>query len=380
VSRRGRSTAAEPAAHIDGAAADTEAALDRAAGLLTAARRVLVSGLTDATLDGVQAACDLAESLGAAIDAGAADVASPAGPIVARTGSVTADFDELRDRADLVVCWFCDPDACQPGFREAYLSPSLADGRPRTSIAVGPETVAGGRHLRLPTEAAVDAARLLQAVLLGHEPPPDNPSAARLVDACRDLAVAIHAADCVGVIASGDDAALGLDAWAVNLLVRSVAHQKPAFIAPLVAASAAALDNAAGAAAVLTWRYAAAGAIARADRRGGHFRPAECSTAALVARGEIDAVLAVGRLSPEIETAIAARAADLAVIRIDDRPAEPPGCAGPCVHLRSSQPAGTALRGDGREVTIGDRSGDCDDSMISLLKRLRERLVRGAAS
>jgi formylmethanofuran dehydrogenase subunit B len=379
VSRRGRSTAAEPAAHIDGAAADTEAALDRAASLLTAARRVLVSGLTDATLDGVQAACDLAESLGAAIDAGAADVESPAGPIVARTGSVTADFEELRDRADLVVCWFCDPDACQPGFREAYLSPTLADGRPRTSIAVGPEVVAGGRHLRLPA-AAVDAARLLQAILLGHELPPDNPSASELADACRDLAVAIRAADCVGVIASGDADPLGLDAWAVNLLIRSVAHQKPAFVVPLVAASAATLGNAAGAAAVLSWRYGAAGAIARADRSGGDLRPAECSSVALIARGEVDAVLAVGRLSPEIETAIAAQGADLAVIRIDDRPAEPPGSAGPCVHLRSCQPAGTILRADGREVAIGDPVGARDDSMTALLDRLGERLVRGAAS
>jgi formylmethanofuran dehydrogenase subunit B len=380
VSRRGRSTAAESAACIDGADAGTEIALDRAALLLAAARRVLVTGLADATLESVQAACDLAESLGAAIDAGAVDLASPLGPIVARAGSITADFEELRDRADLVLCWFCDPDALQPGFTTEFISPLLADGGPRRVIAVGPDPVAGGRHLPLPAESAVDGARLLHAILLGHELPPANATAAPVADCCRELAVAIADAGCVGVIVSRDADPLGLTAWAVHLLVRDINHRTPAFVVPPAAPPAGTLGNAAGAAAVLTWRYGAAGAIARADRSGGDFRPAECSGAALLASGEVDAVLAVGRLPPEIEAAIAARSADLAVIRIDDRRDELPGCAGPCVHLRSSPPAGMVLRADGREISIGDPTAARDDSMTTLLTVLHRRLMSGAAS
>lgn len=380
MSRRGRSTAAEPAAAIDRAAAGIEAALDRAAGLLAAARRVLVTGLADATLEGVQAACDLAETLGAAVDAGAADVASPIGPLAARAGSITADFEELRDRADLVLCWFSEPDASQPGFTNGFLAPPLAGGGPRRVIAVGPQTVAGGRHVRLSAESAVDAARLLEAILLGHEPPPGNATAAALADACRDLASAIADADCVGMITCLAADPLGLAAWAVNRLVHAINHRQPAFVVPLPAPPAEAIGNAAGAAAVLTWRYGAAGAIARADRDGADFRPAECSGAALVAAGEVDAVLAVGRLPPEIEEAIASRAADLAVIRIDDRPDEPPGCAGPCVHLRAGPPAGTLLRTDGREVSVGDPGAPRESSLAALLTALRERLLPGAAS
>ena len=380
MSRRGRSTATAPAARIDGIAVDLDAGLDRAAGLLAAARRVLVTGLVDATLESVQAACDLAESLGAAIDAGAADLASPAGPIVARAGSITADFEELRDRADLVLLWFCDPEAAQPGFREACLAPPLAAGGRRRVIAVGPDPVAGARHLRLPAAAAVDAARILEAILLGHRVPAENATAAGLAEACGSLVAAIRDAECVGVVADRSDDSLGLAAWAVNLLVQVINHRTPAFVVPLAAPPAGGLDNAAGAAPVLTWRYAAAGAIARADRDGGDFRPAECSAAAIIASGEVDAVLAVGRLPPEIEAAIAARAADLAVIRIDDREDEPPGCAGPCLHLRSGPPAGAILRADGREITVGDHAAAGADSMPRLLTAIRERLASGAAS
>lgn len=353
--------------------------LDRAAKLVRNARRVLVTGLADATLEDARAACDLAETLGAAIDAAAADAASPAGPLVARTGSITADFEELRDRARLVICWFCDPEACQPGFDAAFLAPLPTDGGPRRVIAVGPEPVAGGLHLRLAAGSAVDAARLLHAILLGREAAPDNQTAVHLADTCRELAAAIQEAGCVGfVTASGTDP-LGLTSWAVNLLVRAINRERPAFAVPLPPAAAGTLGNAAGAAALLTWRYGAAGAIARADRLGGEFRPAECSTAALIARGEVDAVVAVGRLPADAETAIAARAADLAVVRIDDRPDEPPGCAGPCVHLRCSPPAGTVLRADGRELSVGEPEAARDDSPAALLIALRERLVPGAA-
>lgn len=318
MSRRGRSTAAEPAARSEGATAGNDAALDRAADLLVSARRVLVTGLADATLEAAQAACDLAEALGAAIDVGAADVASPAGPLVARTGSITADIGELRDRADLVILWFCDPAACPPEVTAAILAP-LPNGGRRRVVAVGPQPITGGRHLRFPGGSATDAARLLHAILLGHGMPAHHETAAALSDACRELAMAIREAACIGFVSGRDADPLGLTNWAVNLLVRTINHLQPAFVVPLADVPGGRPDGAAGAEALLTWRYGAAGAIARADRLGGDFRPAECSTAALIARGEVDAVVVVGRLPPDAEEAIAARAADLAVVRIDDR-------------------------------------------------------------
>lgn len=373
MSGRGHFTASERAACIDGLPADTEAAIERAAALLIAARRVLVTGLADATLEEVQAACDLAELIGGAIDAGALDAASPAGPLLARGGGITADVEELRDRADLVIWWCCGPDAGPTGFQAAWLDPPLADGSRRQVIAVGAEPVPGGRQVSIPATAAVDAARLLQALLLRHRPPA---TATPLAAPCGDLAAAVREARCVAILTCREADPLGLIGWAVNLLVQTISHERPAFVIPLARPVAGGLDNAAGAAAVLAWRYGAAGAIARADRLGGDFRPAECSATALIDRGEVDAVVAVGRLSPAAEAAIAGRAADLAVVRIDDRGAELPGCAGPCVHLRATRAAGTILRADGRELTVGDPAAGDGPPSVALLAALRERLTR----
>jgi len=376
VSRRDRSSAAAPAACIDGAAVGSAAALDRATALLASARRLLVTGLADATLEAIQAACDLAEAAGGAIDAAAAEVASPAAPLVARSGSITADVGELRDRADLVLLWQAAPDALEPGFAADVLAAPLADGSRREVIVVGPEALAGSRHLPLPGEAAVDAARLLHAMLLGHPLPAGNPAADVVAEACRELEAAIRVAGCVGIVSWPTADPLGLSHWAVSLLVRAINHERPAFSVPLAPSPAGRLANAAGAAAVLTWRYGASGAIARADRLGGDFRPAECSAATMIDRGEVDVVLAVGRLPPEVEAAIASRSADLAVIRVDDRSDEPPGCAGPCVHIRCGPSAGTILRTDGREQAVGADEAAGGASMTAVLESLRGRLDR----
>lgn len=310
------SRAPQPAAQIrirGSAAADVA----RAAAALRAARRVLVTGLLDVSAAVLTAACDLAEVLGAALDTGTADLASPLGPVVARAGGITADAEELRDRADLVVTWFCDPEASSPGFRKAFLAPPLA-GQPRQVLAVGPEPVAAaGRHLPLPRESAVDLARLLHAVLLGHEPPRENAAAAGLGGACHELVAAIRAATCVGVVTARSADPLGLATWATRLLVRAIAHGRPAFEVPLDE-PAWGRGGGPGAADVLTWRYGASGGIARADRLGASFRPAECTSETLIVRGEVDVVLAVGHLPAAVEAAIASRAVQLVVVRIDD--------------------------------------------------------------
>jgi len=338
VSRR-RTTPGRQAPPVDTAPRD-EPPPHAAARLLRAGRRVLVTGLADATFEAIGLACDVAEALGAAIDAGSADLASPLGPVVARAGGISADPDELSDRADLVIAWFCSPASARaaadrPILGAEWLEPPLPDGSPRRLIAVGPDPGGlTGRHLLLPAEAALGAARLLNALLVGHEVPPEHASAAALAEACGELAAAIGTAACVGLITNwgSESDPLGLADWAARLLVRQIAHERPAF---MVALPSAAAGRPADAAAVLTWRYGAAGAIARADRWGGDFRPAECSAAALIARGEVDRVLAVGRLSAEVEAAIASRSADLAVVRIDGRRTPPDWLAALLAALRS---------------------------------------------
>ena len=283
---------------------------DRDAETLCAARRVLVAGRGACAAATAIAACDLAEDLGAAVDFGGADTAQASGPTIARIGAVTADPLELRDRADLVIVWFCDPSVEAPGFPRHVMTPATAAGRPRLSIAVGPREVATSaatdRHLPLSAEFAVDLARLLHATVAGH-PLPEPPQA--LMAAREAVVAAIASAECVAFVTSHRDT-VGLVPWSLVGLVRAVAEHRPAFEVPL--------EPAATAATVCTWRYGAPGAIASADRSGAAFRPAECDAVRLVARGETDCVVAVGRLPEALETAVVARGDAVAVIRIPE--------------------------------------------------------------
>lgn len=286
-------------------------AAEAAVRLLTTARRVLVTGFGGMTVDGVVAACDLAELVGAAVDAGDPEAARPAGPTIARIGEVTADPEELRDRADLVVFWFCDPDAARPGFIERFVSPPAATPRPRRTLAVGPAAVlpVGPRHGHLPLEvaAAVDAARCVQLLVSQPEAAPADPTLAAAVEPLRQ---AIATADCVGFVTDDGADRVGLGPWSLVHLVRAVAHRTPAF-------EVSVRPRATTFAQTCTWRYGAAGAIARADRSGGEFLPAEAAAVPLIERGEVDGVLVVGGLAPAVERALAARRDGPTIVRLE---------------------------------------------------------------
>jgi len=266
---------------------------DRVVAHLLDARRVLLTGLLGASVEAASAACDLAEALDAAVDFGAADVDRPAGPTIARAGAVTADAEEMGDRADLVILWGCDPAATHP---------AVAALLPKRAVV-----------LRMPPDptASVDAARLLQHLVRGGSPPA---ACGPLIEACETTRTAIEKAACVAIVTDDSADPLGLEAWAITHLVREIAHVKPAFEIPLRAA-----DHAA-AASVCTWRYGAPGAIARTDRDGGRFLAGEASARRLVERGEVDCVVAVGRLAEAVEHAVTRRGDGLTVIRIAAEP------------------------------------------------------------
>ena len=280
---------------------------------LLASRRVLVTGLQGVSADVVVAACDLAEAIGAAIDAGDAEVARPAGPTIARVGEVTADREELRDRADLVIFWFCDPRAADATLSERFVAPSPAPPLERRVLAVGLHAVAGAdRHVPVPREAAADAARVVQHLLLyGRNAADGEPLAAQ----SATIADAIDRATCVAIVTDHSADPLGLESWSVVHLVRTIANRKSAFEIPLTGSEAKL------AASILTWRYGAAGAIAKADRAGGRFLPGEAAAVRLIERGEVDCVVVVGGLVPTVAAALRTQATTVTMITLDD--AEP---------------------------------------------------------
>ena len=290
----------------------TGADLDHAASTIAAARRVLVTGLVGAAVADAVAACDLAEALAAAFDPGAPETARVTGPTVARIGGVTAVPAELRDRADLVVFWFCDPRRADATFLDRFVAPALPGPRGRRTIAVGPHDVAGDgaahRHVALPGEAAIDAARLVEAAATGIDLETlaaDGP----LRSAADAVAAAVAAASCVAVVTDWAADPTGLGPWSTASLVRRLAGRRPAFEVPLGERDDAAV-------AVGTWRYGAAGAIEVADRAGGRFLPAEGDAVRLVDRREVDCVVVVGTPTPEVNAALARAGDAIAVVRL----------------------------------------------------------------
>jgi formylmethanofuran dehydrogenase subunit B len=277
---------------------------------LAASRRVIVTGLQGVSADVVVAACNLAEAIGAAIDAGDAEMARPAGPTIARAGEVTADREELRDRADLVIFWFCDPQAVDVTFIEQFVTPPPTPPLARRTLAVGLTAVAHADvHVSLPRDAAVDAARGVQHLLHHGMSAADGEP---LLTQCAIIAEAIDQATCVAIVTVHAADPLGLEPWSVVHLVRTIAHHKPAFEIPLAGGESKPTAD------VLTWRYGAAGAIAKADRAGGRFLPGEAAALRLIERGEVDCVVVVGGLATPVGEVLKTQASTVSVITIDD--------------------------------------------------------------
>jgi formylmethanofuran dehydrogenase subunit B len=108
--------AAEPAATIDGRPADVESAITRAAELLRGARRPLLYGFENATVEDARAAIALADRLGALIETDEGEWSGA--PAVPLRGASTATLGEIRDRSQLVVIWREDPDTTHPRLLE----------------------------------------------------------------------------------------------------------------------------------------------------------------------------------------------------------------------------------------------------------------------
>jgi formylmethanofuran dehydrogenase subunit B len=364
-------------AWIDAAAVARDRAIDAAAAAIVGGRRVLVTGLADATLEAILAACDLAESVGAAVDAGGPEAARLAGPTIARIGEVTAEWDELRDRADLVIFWFCDPTTTHPRFLERFVSPPTAGPKHRRTIAVGPDAVlppgTGHDHLSLPADAEVDTARILQARLLEKPLGVTDPAASTTGDA---IAAAVTAADCVAFVTRHENDPVGLRPWSAAAVVRTIAHGKPSFQVPL-AGGVRGGANEKGVAAVCGWRYGAASAIARADRGGSDFRPAECDAQRLIERGDVDCIVVVGRAGPAVEAAITAQAEGIVVVRITDA-APATSTPGTMIQIRTASqftyPHGSMLRGDGRLVRLGPTSPGGRPTGAAVVREIESRV------
>ncbi|HEX3868998.1 MAG TPA: formylmethanofuran dehydrogenase subunit B [Pirellulales bacterium] len=112
--------APRPEATVDGRSATLDEAVDRAASLLAEARNVLVYGLSETTIEAQRTAIALADRLGATIDTPTSATLGPIGMALQGVGEMTCTLGEMRNRADLIVFWGCDPAVSHPRHFERY--------------------------------------------------------------------------------------------------------------------------------------------------------------------------------------------------------------------------------------------------------------------
>jgi formylmethanofuran dehydrogenase subunit B len=103
-----------PAATIDGDPVELDAAVARATELLRHARRPMIHGFGDATIEDARAAVTLADRLGALVVTDLMAPGWPGAPAVPLRGASSATLGEIRDRAQIIVVWREDPMTTHP--------------------------------------------------------------------------------------------------------------------------------------------------------------------------------------------------------------------------------------------------------------------------
>ncbi|MEZ6139775.1 MAG: formylmethanofuran dehydrogenase subunit B [Zavarzinella sp.] len=100
-----------------------ETAIARASELLKNAKYPVIYGLSRSTTEGQRAAVHLAEQIRATIDTSAATGHAPSLMALQEVGESTCTLGEVKQRADLIVFWGCDPVTTHPRHLERYCPP-----------------------------------------------------------------------------------------------------------------------------------------------------------------------------------------------------------------------------------------------------------------
>jgi formylmethanofuran dehydrogenase subunit B len=284
---------------VDGIATPAERALAIAADLLVHARRPLVYGLAQATVEAQRAAVALAERLGAAIDVAGSSAHAGASRALRTLGAVTATLGEARARAELLVFWGMDPDAVHPKFSERYLASVPKSHAPRTlAVDVGDARGPARADERVAVEADTEIELLwaLRAGARGRRIESVAGTAAGWADAARALARRLTSAPYAVLFFDAEPAPARRDPLRALALTALAAEVKAP--ARLRVVGVRAPGNAAGAEAVLTWQTGYPSAV---DFAAGYPRygPDEYEAERLLARGEVDTVLLVGTVVPD---------------------------------------------------------------------------------
>ena len=340
-----------PPALVEGRAATFEEGAAAAAGLLAAARRPLVWGLIHLACEAQRLAVEIAERLRGVIDPAAGPNHAAAVTAFAEWGEVGTTLGEVAAQRGLVVLWLAEPSRTQPRLLRRWGIHSDDDERliriRHGAADESPWSLPPGRELELlwilrelaRRRALEGAGESFQAPGAAQEL---APLASRLLERLAAARYAVLAFDAAAADPAQQHALRALAAT-LNGLTRFR-------LFPLRDAG-----NRTGAEAVLTWQTGFPIAVDFASgtprANGGEF-----SAARLLARGEVDACLAVCANPAELPSEPAfARLGEVPLVVLDSEPN--PLSPAARVALRSAPyglaSGGTFFRSDG--ISLGLR-------------------------
>ncbi len=161
---------------VDGQEVSWEEAIGRAAAILDAADSPIIYGLSSTVTEAQRKALKLADRLGAMIDTTSSVCHGPSGLAMQAVGEPTCTLGEVRNRADLILFWGCNPaESHQRHFSRYSVTPkgTLAPQgrRDRTVVVVDVRPTASTRaadlFLQVTPGADYEVLTTLRALLKG---------------------------------------------------------------------------------------------------------------------------------------------------------------------------------------------------------------------
>lgn len=317
------------AAEVQGRPAGRTAAVRAAAQILRRARSPLIYGLSRSATAGQQAACRLAERIGATIDTTASTCHAPSILALQQAGESTSTLGEVRQRSDLVIYWGSNPVRSHPRHVERFVDAAGQDvpqGRAdRTVVVVDVEDTESSeiadRLIVVRPNEDFELIHALRAVVRG-APLTDRPAGGVPPETIRELAERMQSCR-YGAVFFGLGITHGrLPHLTVDNLLRLVTdlNRKTRFVARRMRVP----GDVTGADSVLCWQTGYPFSV-NLNRDYPRYNPGEFTANDLLERKEVDAVLLIGTEGVSKLSEPARRSLEtLPTIVLDYPPVHPP--------------------------------------------------------
>lgn len=275
---------------ISGQPVDWESALAEAASILSISRSALIYGLSCTSTEAQRCAVELADRLGACLDSTSSICHGPAVLAMQSVGLPGCTLGEIRNDADLLIFWGCNPAVSHPRFLTRYAMPAGARNSRRVIVVdVRPTATsrAADLFLQVTPNADYEVLTALRSFVRG-KPINDGPVGGLPVAQLAELAASMKACR-FGVVLVG----VGLTMSRGRDLNLSELFALVAELNEYTRFSALPMrghGNVTGADQVLTWQTGYPFAVSLA-RGWPQYGPGEYSAVDLLARHEADAAL-----------------------------------------------------------------------------------------